>query len=78
MERGWVSSLDLKGKVFLWRVMVGAIPIASVIQKRRFIDGTSVQDVLMARRLEDVLLVLHKCQGMVESAQTDHFHLYWI
>ena len=36
MQATWSIQMDLQGRVFFWRVMVGALPIASVMLQRGF------------------------------------------
>lgn len=39
MGNVWHMQLDLKARVFLWRVYVGGLPLAAKLKDRVFTDG---------------------------------------
>ena len=40
IKAGWCSRLMLRGKVFIWRVMVGALPLGDALKKRNITKGS--------------------------------------
>lgn len=38
-ETTWHSQIDFKGKLFLWRVMSGSLPLATILRERMVTDG---------------------------------------
>ena len=40
IKEGWCSQLMLRAKVFIWRVMAGALPLGDALKKRTIVRGT--------------------------------------
>lgn len=75
LAQNWSQSLDLKARVFMWRMLIGALLLATVLQARGFTDGLCPRcSQFKETARSPCFLVLCYNEGMVASIAAYHFH----